>query len=150
VSTPSIPEMTEQIARYKPGDKISISYLRDNKEYTVNNVLLKNEDGTTDIIKTSVLDKLGADLISLEKADAARLGIRGGVYVNNVGSGLLKRQTNMKPGFVILKAGGQAVTSVDDLKKVLQKQSKVQLEGMYPDYTGVYYYNIDLNGEEAF
>ncbi|HEU4552266.1 MAG TPA: trypsin-like peptidase domain-containing protein [Chitinophaga sp.] len=150
VSTPSIPEMTEQIARYKPGDKISISYLRDNKEYTVNNVLLKNEDGTTDIIKTSVLDKLGADLISLEKADAARLGIRGGVYVNNVGSGLLKRQTNMKSGFVILKAGGQAVTSVDDLKKVLQKQSKVQLEGMYPDYTGVYYYNIDLNGEEAF
>ncbi len=146
ISTPSIPEMTEQIARYKPGDKISISYLRNDKEYTVNNVLLKNEDGTTDIVKVSVLEKLGADLISLQKTDAARLGIRGGVFVNDVGSGLLKKQTNMKPGFVIMKAGGQAVASIEDLKKVFQKQSKVQLEGMYPDYTGVYYYNIDLNG----
>jgi len=150
VSTPSIPEMTEQIARYKPGDKISISYLRNEKEYTVNNVLLKNEDGTTEIIKTSVLDKLGADLISLQKTDAARLGIRGGVFVNDVGSGLLKKQTNMKAGFVILKAGGQPVASVDDLKKALQKQGKLQLEGMYPDYTGVYYYNVDLAGGEEF
>lgn len=146
VSTPSIPEMTEQIARYKPGDKISISYLRNDKEYTVNNVMLKNEDGTTDIIKVSILDKLGADLVTLQKNDAVRLGIRGGVFVNDVGRGLLKKQTNMKPGFVILKAGGQTVSSVDDLKKVLQKQNKVQLEGIYPDYTGVYYYNVDLNG----
>jgi len=146
VATPSIPQLTEQLARYKPGDKISISYMRGDKEYTVNNVMLKNEDGTTDIIKMSILDKLGADLVTLQQSDASRLGIRGGVYVNKIGSGLLKRQTNMKAGFVILKAGGQAVSNVDQLKQILLKHSKVQLEGIYPDYRGVYYYNIDMNG----
>lgn len=149
ITTPSIPQMTEQIARYKPGDKISISYLRNDKEYTVKDVTLKNVDGTTDIVRESVLDKLGADLVTLSKNDATSLGIGGGVLVRNVGSGILKNQTNMKSSFVILKAGGQPVSSVDDLKKILQKQRRVQLEGVYPEYTGVYYYNVNLDSKDT-
>jgi serine protease Do len=148
IQTPSIPQMTEQIARYKPGDKISISYIRDGKQFTQSTVL-KNADGTTDIVKSSVLDALGADLYTLSKAEAAKVGVRGGVYVDNISSGMLKKQTNMKRSFIILKAGGQAVNSIEDLKKVLDKEKKVQLEGVYPELNGVYYYNIDLaNGQE--
>jgi S1-C subfamily serine protease len=148
VVTTSIPQMTEQIARYKPGDKISISYTRDEKQYNTNTVL-KNVDGNTDIVKSTVLDGLGADLVTLDKADAAKLGIRGGVYVDNISSGILKKQTNMKRSFIILKAAGQPVNSVEELRKVLEKQKKVQVEGVYPELNGVYYYNIDLaNGEE--
>ena len=29
------PELQEQVARYKPGDKINITYVRDGKENTV-------------------------------------------------------------------------------------------------------------------
>ncbi|SFD64617.1 serine protease DegQ [Chitinophaga sp. CF118] len=149
IVTPSIPQMTEQIARYKPGDKISINYLRDEKEYTTNTVL-KNADGNTDIVKSTVLDALGADLSSLDKGNAAKLGIRGGVYVENISSGILKKQTSMKPSFIILKAGGETVASLEDLKRVLAKQKKVQLEGVYPQLNGVYYYNIDLANGETF
>jgi len=148
IETPSIPQMTEQIARYKPGDKISISYMRNDKSYTTSTIL-KNADGNTDIVKTNVLDALGADLITLDKADAAKLGIRGGVYVDNISGGILKKQTNMKQSFIILKAGGQPVNSVEDLRRILDKQKKVQVEGVYPELNGVYYYNIDLaNGAE--
>lgn len=148
VQTPSIPQMTEQIARYKPGDKISISYIREGKQYTQSTVL-KNADGNTDIVKSSVLDALGADLYTLNKAEAARVGVRGGVYVDNISSGILKKQTNMKRSFIILKAGGQSVATIEDLKKVLDKEKKIQLEGVYPELNGVYYYNIDLaNGQE--
>lgn len=152
ITTSSIPEMTEQIARYKPGDKISISYIREDKEYTVTTTL-KNIDGNTDIVKSSVLDALGADLVTLTREDVARFGLKGGVYVNSIGSGALKKQTNMQKGFVILKAGEQAVNSVDELKKSLEKQKKVQLEGIYlrnNGYSNVYYYNVDLSNEIAF
>jgi Do/DeqQ family serine protease len=148
INTPSIPEMTEQVARYKPGDKISISYLRNDKARTANAVL-KNIDGNTNIVKATVIDALGADLVTLEKGDAAKIGIRGGVYVDNISSGLLKKQTNMKPSFIIMKAGGQVITSVEELRSVLEKQKKVQLEGVYPELNGVYYYNVDLaNGAD--
>jgi Do/DeqQ family serine protease len=149
INTPSIPQMTEQIARYKPGDKISISYLRDDKARTANAVL-KNIDGNTNIVKATVIDALGADLVTLEKGDAAKIGIRGGIYVDNISSGILKKQTNMKPSFIIMKAGDQAVTSVEQLRSILEKQKKVQLEGVYPELNGVYYYNIDLTNGTDF
>jgi serine protease Do len=148
VITNSIPQMTEQIARYKPGDKISITYSRNNKEYTTNAVL-KNIDGNTSIVKTTVMDALGADLVTLDPSDAAKLGVKGGVYVDNISSGLLKKQTTMKPSFIILKAGGEQINSVESLKTILEKNKKVQIEGVYPDLNGVYYYNIDMNGGEV-
>ncbi|PUZ22557.1 Do/DeqQ family serine protease [Chitinophaga costaii] len=141
VATPSSPTMTEQIARFKPGDKISITFLHNNKEVT-RTVELKNINGNTNIVKETILDKMGADLRTLDRKDAASLGIAGGVLVNGIGSGLIKQQTNMKEGFVILKAGVTNVTTVEQLQSVLEKTPNVKLQGIYPDTDGVYYYNI--------
>ncbi len=116
VSTASIPELMEQLSRYKPGDKITVNYLRSNKEQTAN-VILKNLEGNTDIVKLSVVDQLGVDLVTLDKEQANTLGIEGGVVVANIGSGLVKKQTNMKSKFVIVKAGTNKVLSTNDLKK---------------------------------
>ena len=149
IVTPTIPQMTEQIARYKPGDKITISYIRNSKSYSTSAVL-KNIDGNTNIVKSSVLDALGADLVTLDKEDAAKLGIRGGVYVENISSGILKKQTNMQPHFIILKADGQPVSSVEDLKKILDKKKQVQVVGAYPDYNGLYSYDLDLANSTDF
>ncbi|MFW2477866.1 MAG: S1C family serine protease, partial [Sediminibacterium sp.] len=50
------PELQEQVALYKPGDKISVSYKRGGKENTVN-ITLKNKVGTTEVVKsTSALE----------------------------------------------------------------------------------------------
>lgn len=148
VSTPSSPVMTEQIARFKPGDKISITYLHGDKEVT-RNVQLKNINGNTDVVKITVLDKLGADLRSLDRKDAASLGVTGGVLVNGIGSGILQQQTNMKEGFVILKAGSSNVNTVDDLQHALEKSPSLKLQGVYPDADGVYYYNINTGSGVA-
>lgn len=147
---PGPSQMTEQIARYKPGDKISITYLRNNKEYTAENVILRNLAGNTDVVRTTVLDRLGADLTSLDKDDARRLGIRGGVWVSNIGNGILKKQTTMAPGFLIIKAGDQSVTSPEELAKVLERKGNVQLIGLYPEKsTNIYYYNIKTGGSTS-
>ncbi|WP_343704014.1 trypsin-like peptidase domain-containing protein [Chitinophaga sp.] len=147
VKTSSIPELMEQISRYKPGDKVSVNYLRNNKEYTANTIL-KNLDGNTDIVKPSVLDYLGAEFSTLNTRYAKEMGIEGGVLVTNINSGLIKKQTSMRPYFVILKAGGTKVTNVDVLKKALEGKSKVRLEGFNANdqYGNIVYYDLDLSG----
>ncbi|WP_126246574.1 trypsin-like peptidase domain-containing protein [Chitinophaga rhizosphaerae] len=151
VSTASIPELMEQLSRYKPGDKVTVSYQRNDKELTAN-AILKNLEGNTDIVKLSVIDHLGADVAPLTREAASKLGIDGGLVVTNIGSGLIKKQTNMKPEFVILKAGNTAIRSTDDLKRALDGKKAVRLEGFYfrDRYANIYYYDLDLSGGTSF
>lgn len=143
------PELQEQIARYKPGDKITITYIRDGKESTVN-VSLKNKAGNYNVVKTeSFFDKLGGELVTLDPATAKKNDIPGGVLVKKLGNGLLKN-TRMQEGFVITSIDGQGVTKLEDLKAALANaHGTVRIEGVYPGYEGNYGYplNIDSSGD---
>ncbi|NML37941.1 PDZ domain-containing protein [Chitinophaga sp. G-6-1-13] len=143
-------QMSEQVARYKPGDKISITYLRGDKEFTSSNITLRNLQGNTDVVRITSLDRLGADLSELSKEEATSIGVKGGVRVNDISTGILKKQTSMVPGFVILKAGNTTVTSVNTLSSILDKEKNIQLVGFYPQRGGnIYYYNINTAGAGA-
>jgi serine protease Do len=140
-------DMVGQVATYRPGDKITLSYLRDGKEITTP-ITLRNSTGTTDVVKTSVLDKLNAELQSLTKDQAKELGVKGGVVVKSFGENSAFSRTRMQEGFVILKVDGSTVTSVDDFRKAIEGTSKssVNLEGIYPGYNdGVFVVPLKLS-----
>jgi len=138
-------EMVEQIASYKPGDKINVSYLRNGKEYTTS-ITLKNKTGTYDIVKNTVSDKLGASFQTLDKKKATEYGVKGGVVVSKISTGLIDEQTRMKDGFIILKANGTEVKTVEELMNNVSKSpKKLLLEGFYPGYDGMYQYPIEIN-----
>jgi hypothetical protein len=108
--------------------------------------VLKNLTGTTEIVKNSVLDKLGADLENLGKDDAKELGVKGGVVVKSIGTRGLLSKVRIQEGYVIIKANNKEVVSVEDLRKVLETTSgSVKLEGIYPGYEGVYPIVINLD-----
>lgn len=137
-------EMVEQIAGFKPGDKISVSYIREGKE-KMTSITLKNKAGSYEIVKNILSDKLGAELLNLDKAKAAEFRVKGGVIVTKISTGLIDDQTRMRDGFVILKANGTEIKSVDELNAILTKSpNRVTLEGFYPGYDGVYQYPIEL------
>jgi S1-C subfamily serine protease len=141
VSTNS--ELSEQVARQKPGDKLVITFLRGNEEKTATAVL-KNKLGTFASQKEAIIESLGAKLSGLNKEDATKMGIAGGVQVTDIQDGIIANQTNMRAGFVITKVGGMAVRSVDELKDVLSTQDgNFQIEGLYPGNKTVYYYGIN-------
>ncbi len=143
VSTGS--EMVEQVAGFKPGDKITITYLRGGKENTTN-ITLKNRSGTYDIVKNTISDKLGATLQALDAKKAKEYSVKGGVVITKITSGLIDEQTRMRDGFVVLKVNGTDVISVEELNQAMTKSPKrVLLEGFYPGYDGVYQYPIDIN-----
>jgi Do/DeqQ family serine protease len=138
------PDMVGQIATYRPGDKVTIAYVRDGKE-TNANVTLRNSTGTMDIVKTSVLDKLGADLQTISKEMAKELGVNGGVMIRSIGSSGLLSKVRVQEGFVIIKADNQQITTLDDLRKVLDAATApVKIEGMYPGYEGVYNFMLNV------
>ncbi len=138
------PEMVGQIATYRPGDKISITYIRDKKEYT-SKVTLRNSAGTMDVVKTSILDKLGAELRSIDKDEAKELGVTGGVEIKKIGGQGLLSKIRVQEGFVILKANNEKVNSVEDFRKVLEKANgSVKVEGVYPGYEGVYNFILNM------
>ncbi len=148
VTVTSGPEMVEQVTRYKPGDKVTLNYLRDGKEYTAN-LTLKNKAGNTDIVKEAgILDMLGGQLENVDKKTATLYEIDGGVVVKKVGSGALSK-TKMQDGFVITSVNGMTIKNKDDLKVALAKGkgSTVKIEGIYPGYEGSYGYPLNL-GEE--
>jgi serine protease Do len=137
-------EMVGQIATYRPGDKINLSYRRNGKEYKTN-VTLRNSTGTMDVVKTSIMDKLGAELATLDKKSANELGVSGGVEIKSIGQRGLLSKVRVNEGFVILKANNEKVNSVNDLKKVLESASgSVKVEGIYPGYEGVYNFILNL------
>ncbi len=78
------PELQEQVARYKPGDKISLVYKRGGSENTVS-LTLKNKAGNTDVVKVSgIMEQLGGDLENVDKKTATANEIAGGVLVKKL------------------------------------------------------------------
>ena len=140
------PEMVEQVTRFKPGDKITLTYLRDGKEAT-SNLTLKNRANNTDVVKTSsMIDKLGAQLEALDKKTAAAYDLPGGVVIKKIIEGGLLSRTKIQDGYAITSVNGIVIKSIDDLKIALErfKGTTVKLEGVYPGYESSYGYQLNL------
>lgn len=135
-------QMSAQIAGFRPGDKVPVTYLRNTKEYSVNVVLRKK----TDIVAMNVGTRLGAELVTVDKAKAREYGIAGGVLVSKITEGGAISRTRMQEGFVITSVNGETVTSLEYLTKMLANLSgQVKLDGIYPGYEGPYSYPLNLD-----
>src|SRR6202035_2441778 len=141
-------ELVGQIAIYRPGDKIKITYQRNSKENEVM-VTLMNNSGNMDVVKNSAFDKLGAELQPLQKKDAAALNVKGGIVVTSINDKGLFSKTRMEEGFVILKVNGQEVNTVEGFRKIVEQagNGSLKLEGVYPGYDGSFTYPLKLNDE---
>jgi Do/DeqQ family serine protease len=142
------PEMVEQVARYKPGDKVTLTYTRDGKENTAS-IILKNKANTTATVKTfSVLEKLGATFENIDKKTATANEINGGVSVKKIVAGGAINKSKIQEGFVITAVNGVEVKSLDDLKEALKGISgTAYFDGIYPGYPDSYRYPVRLDVE---
>ena len=149
VEVNSGPELQEQVARYKPGDKINITYVRDGKENNTS-LTLKNKSGNYEVVKTETsFSDLGADLVTVDKQNAQKNDITGGVQVKKINKGLLSN-TKIQEGFIITSIDGKDVNSVDDMKSILNNShGTVKLEGVYPGYDGTYGYPLTLDDNSS-
>ncbi|WNB17874.1 Do family serine endopeptidase [Marivirga arenosa] len=135
----NVAELQEQIARYSPGEKVKVTYLRDGNDQTAN-VELKNLMNSTEVVKASTAKMLGgATFEDLTAEEMERLDIKGGAKVVEVKEGKWK-DIGIEEGFIITAVDKGAVANTEDLIETLQgKQGGVLIEGIYPDGTKAYY-----------
>ncbi|WP_052958704.1 Do family serine endopeptidase [Maribacter thermophilus] len=142
IETHTSPRLQEIIAGKRPGDKVTLLVKRDGKEKEIE-VTLMNREGGTGIIKKErkeVFNLLGADFETLDKDLAKKLDIDGGVQVKKLYPGTIKRQTQMREGFIITHIDGKRVKEVGDVAKILEnKKGGVMLEGIYENGDKYYY-----------
>jgi serine protease Do len=142
----SSPELQEQIAKYKPNDKISITIKRDNKDLTIY-APLKAKLGTTDLASSSkAAEKLGGKLETIDKATAEKNDIEGGVLVKELGNGILGK-SRVEKGFVITHVNDQTIKNTEEFYDKLKKLpgATVKLSGIYPGFFGNYAFMLNLN-----
>ncbi|MDK2979363.1 MAG: serine protease Do [Bacteroidales bacterium] len=143
----SVAELTEQIGRYRPGEKVNITIKRANKKKQIE-VILRNMHGTTKIIKADeYLAILGADFQKLSASDQRRLSIETGVKVVDVKDDGALKKAGVKEGFVITYIQGKKIAHVDDIKRVIKNSgygAEIEIEGMYPGSRYIYVYRVEL------
>ncbi|MBA2250163.1 MAG: trypsin-like peptidase domain-containing protein [Chitinophagaceae bacterium] len=138
-------DMQEQLSNYKPGDKVNVTYERNGSPYTVQ-VTLKNNSGNFDIVKADeMIDRLGAELVTLDSKKAREYGVEGGVVVKKINDGVINNQTRMRDGFIILKANGKTVKTVDELRAVIGTSKDLTVQGVYPGYNEPFEYPLILD-----
>ena len=144
VATPTVAILQEQIARYRPGDKVKIEYFR-GKDKKEADATLKNSDGNTEVTKASNIDMLGATLKEASDELRNKLRIRGGVEVAKVKEGQFKK-AGIRDGFVILDINGERIMNVKNVEAVFQSlmrgetRDKVMfIKGLYPNGRAAYY-----------
>jgi S1-C subfamily serine protease len=141
VAINKVPELQEQIGRYRPGDKINVTLKRNNQEKILS-VLLKNKNGNTDVVekpKIAVISALGATFEDITDADKKKLNIENGLKISKLGAGKLL-SAGIKEGFIITSVDKKKISNTDDIKTALEnKKGGVLIEGVYPNGMRAYY-----------
>ncbi len=136
-------ELMEQVSRYRPGDKVTVTLKRDGSEKTIP-VVLKNRKNETKLIGKEMdivepIKVLGATFEKVTDSEKKKLGIENGLKIVSLDGGKL-RSAGIKEGLIITSIDKKKVDSMDDLKKALEnKKGGVLIEGVYPNGMRTYY-----------
>ena len=142
VSISSVPELQEQVGRFRPGDAIKVEYIRSGKKYK-SEVVLKTRGNSTSVISSDdydLLSQLGFELRDLTRREIAQYKIKG-IKVISIVRGSKIDRTNMEPGFIITMVNDEDVKSVEEFINMIQEEDgRVLLGGYYEYDTDPYYY----------
>lgn len=125
-------ELQGIMAQKRPGDQVSVKYLRNKKEHTVS-LTLKNEQGNTKVVKNADVDVLGIDVRPVTESQKNQHEISYGLEVLKVSGGKMK-DAGVPKGFIILQVNDQPMRSFDDLQEAVKdaKDQMLVIKGIYP------------------
>ena len=122
-------DLQEELSKHRPGDKVTLTIVRDKKEKEVS-VTLKNAQGTTKVLKNTDMEILGAAFKPIDSD--------------------LRRQLNLGYGLQVTGVG-EPMKEVEDLERVMKAAAQTPehtlfISGMFPSGKRASY-AVDLSQE---
>ena len=139
-------ELQEQIARYRPGDRVHVLVNRDGEERHFS-IVLRNMQGNTNLINREEIITariLGAELERLSIQERRRYGVKNGVRISSLDNGKLWKE-GIREGFIItgITVDDETfeISDPKDVAKALanKKDVGVFVKGFYPGGKVRYY-----------
>ncbi len=146
----SAPELQEAVAAFRPGDRIDVEFIRNNRKQRstvlLKNVAMNTQRVTAETSDVSYNNVLGAELSPVSRVLKDKLGLESGVQISNLSRGRLTESTDIKNGFIITKIDQRQVNSLTEINQILDSKrgQGVMIEGVYPDDPSTYYYAFGL------
>ena len=128
ITTPS--SLQEKVSSYNPGDKASVTIIRDGDRKTVEVTFqgAASETGEKDIDGSVAF--YGSKIREASKETLAALNLKAGVEIVSVGPGKVQ-EAGAKEGFIIWYVNDQPVTKPDDVINIVKKAKRaVYVEGV--------------------
>lgn len=137
-------ELSEAIAAYKPGEKVSITYERNGKSKLADAELSKANNSTARVFKypkdmndrfipNPMMRPFTMDISDAPMADAPKMGILAedvadgkGVKIADIQSGSAAEMAGLQKGDIIRKLNDETIVSVDDLQECVMVSKRNQ------------------------
>lgn len=152
VKVKTSPELQEQIALFRPGNKISIDFIRDGEPKTTE-LTLKNKANTTELgekrkqkafnSKDAVLSDMGIEARKLSENEIKQFKTQG-VIITKIKKNSLIDETNMEKAFIITSINDKKIKDLDEfINTIYNAKGEIVLDGFYEEYPGEFSYVFD-------
>jgi Do/DeqQ family serine protease len=118
----SVPELQEEVGRFRPGNKIKALIRRGEKEQELQ-LILKDISGSTAISRAGTGEKsseLGAVLVPADPARLKKAGIPSGLQIESLENGVLE-EAGLEEGFILYRLDKQSFRSGAELSSIYKK-----------------------------
>lgn len=142
-------QMQELFTKHQPGDKVKLTIIRKKKEKELD-VVLKNVQGNTNVVKNADIDLLGATFKELDEKEMRLYKVNYGLKVLDVSKGRFA-DAGIKKGFIILKVNNVPMKSIDDMQTAVKQANASSdqvlfIAGVTPSGKRAYY-SVNLSQE---
>ena len=118
VKVTKMAELQEELIKHKPGDKVTITYVR-NKKSNKKTLTLRNEQGTNEKVTEVDPNSLGVVLKPVPAEMKRELALNGGLLVSAVTNGKMK-DAGVTKGVIILEVNNKKVNTVEEFQEIVK------------------------------
>ena len=112
-------QLQEEITKHRPGDKVTVVFMRDKKTMT-KQVTLRNAQGTTTELKEADPNSLGIDLKPLTPQMKKELALSHGLLVTAIRDGKMK-DAGVTKGIIIMQVNEKKMNTKEDFEEIVKK-----------------------------